>query len=147
MIAAVDAFPVEDELQEQFRDLLSLAVVGDHLRRVLTDDADGELSAWLAEASSMWRAWADLVAAELAASGIAPDGRVRSLARDIPLNWVPAGWIDAARARRLVADRLATVGEWARYRRSQNEGARARVLDVVCSGFEAQLRALSSGGA
>jgi hypothetical protein len=143
----MEAFPVEDELQEQFRDLLSLAVVGDHLRRVLTDDENGELSAWLAEAGSEWRAWADLVAAELAGSGIAPDGRIRSLARDIPLNWVPGGWIEAARARQLVADRLATVGEWARYRRSQNAGARAQVLDVVCSGFAAQLRALSTGGA
>jgi hypothetical protein len=35
------------ELQGELRDLLSLAVVGDHVRWVLVDD-DGDLAAWLA---------------------------------------------------------------------------------------------------
>jgi starvation-inducible DNA-binding protein len=132
----------EDDLQRQLRDLLCLAVVGDHVRWVLTGEGSAELAGWLTGATGAWRAWADQVAKQLAASGVAPDGRVRSLAKDLPLNWVPDGWLAADEGRRLIADRLDTVTGWARYRRSQSEGARAEVLDVICSGFEAQLLAL-----
>jgi hypothetical protein len=137
------ALPVaEDELQRQFRDLLCLAVVGDHLRWVLTDDGNGDLADWLTRASGTWRDWADQVGSRLRASGFAPDGRVRSLAEDIPLNWVPDGWLTADAARRLLVERLLTVAEWARYRRSQTSGEHADVLDVICTGFAAQLQAL-----
>ena len=132
----------EDDLQRQLRDLLDLAVVGDHVRWTLTDDPGDELAEWLAAASNAWRAWAEQVAARLAASGIPPDGRVRSLAKDIPLYWVPDGWIEGGAARRLVAERLSTVSEWTRYRRSQSVGARAELLDMIGSGLEAQLLAL-----
>jgi starvation-inducible DNA-binding protein len=133
----------EDELQGQLRDLLCLAIVGDHVRWVLTGAGGAELAEWLTAASDAWRTWADEVAKQLVASGIAPDGRIRSLAKDIPVNWVPPGWLEAAAARALLADRLATVSEWARYRRSQSDGARAESLDVICSGFGEQLRALA----
>jgi hypothetical protein len=132
----------EDELQQQLRDLLCLAIVGDHVRWVLTDDRDAELAGWLAVASGTWRDWADQVAGQLVVSGVAPDGRVRSLAEDIVLNWVPDGWLAADAARRLLVERLLTVSDWARYRRSQTSGERATVLDVVCSGFAAQLQQL-----
>ena len=65
-----------DDLQAELRDLLCLAVVGDHVRWVTNDE---ELAAWLADASAQWRGWADQVADKLVAAGIAPDGRVRSL--------------------------------------------------------------------
>jgi hypothetical protein len=39
-----------DELQRQLRDLLCLAVVGDHVLWVLTDDETAELAQWLGEA-------------------------------------------------------------------------------------------------
>ena len=133
---------VEDELQRQLRDLLCLAVVGDHLRWVLIGDGRAELAGWLTGASAAWRDWAEQAAQELAASGIAPDGRIRSLAKDIPLNWVPDGWLTADAGRRLVADRLDTVSEWARYRRSQASGAHAELLGVICSGYEEQLQDL-----
>jgi hypothetical protein len=132
----------EDELEQQLRDLLCLAVVGDHLRWVVTDDRDGALAGWLTVASDSWRNWADLVARELRTSGVAPDGRVRSLAEDIPLNWVPDGWLTADAVRRLLVERLLSVSAWARYRRSQASGQRAAVLDVIGSGFDAQLHAL-----
>jgi hypothetical protein len=132
----------EDELQQQLRDLLCLAVVGDHVRWVLTDDRDAELARWLAVASGRWRDWADQVAGALVVSGVAPDGRVRSLAEDIPLNWVPDGWLAADAGRRLIAERLQTVSGWADNRRSQASGARAEILDAVCAGFAVQLQAL-----
>jgi hypothetical protein len=135
----------ESELQRQLRDLICLAVVGDHVRWVLRED--DELGDWLAEAIGRWRLWADRVATQLAAAGIAPDGRVRSLSKDLPLNWVPDGWLSGDDARRLIAERLALVGEWARYRHSQSESADAELFDLVASGLEAQLRArqLSAG--
>jgi hypothetical protein len=128
----------ENALQRQLRDLLGLAVVGDHVRWVLTDDA--ELGGWLAEAAGEWRCWAEQVATQLVATDVPPDGRVRSLAKDIPLNWIPEGWLPGGDARRLIAARLALVAEWARYRHSQAKGADAELLDLVASGLETQLR-------
>jgi hypothetical protein len=80
------------------------------------------------------------VATHLVASEVAPDGRVRSLAKDIPLNWVPEGWLSGSDARRLITERLALVAEWARYRHSHAKGADAELLDLVASGLETQLR-------
>jgi hypothetical protein len=138
MSAPFDRRAREDDLQRELRDLLCLAVVGDHLRWVLTGEDAAELVDWLGRASTDWRAWADQVALQLAASRVAPDGRVRSLAKDVPLNWVPAGWLSADEGRRLVACRLATVTEWCRYRRAQAAGARGDVLEIILSGLQAQ---------
>jgi hypothetical protein len=132
----------ENELERQLRDLLCLAVVGNHLRWVVTDDGDGALADWLTDAGGDWRDWADLVARQLRSSGVAPDGRVRSLAEDIRLNWLPDGWLAEDAARRLLVERLLTVSDWARCRRSQTSGERGAVLDIICSGFDAQLQAL-----
>ena len=119
------------ELQSELRDLLCLAVVGDHLRWVVRDDG-GELGRWLSDAVPRWRASADEVAERLAALGVPPDGRVRSLAQDIPLNWVPEGWLSADEARQLLEQRLRTLGEWSRQRRSNTtDPESARVLDAV----------------
>jgi starvation-inducible DNA-binding protein len=124
------------ELQRELRDLLCLAVVGDHIRWVLTDD-DGELAEWLAEAVPEWRALADQVAKRLVALGVAPDGRVRSLAEGIPLNWVPEGWLRRDEAERLLTDRLHVVASWARVRRSQApDPDTAQLLDTVSTGLE-----------
>jgi hypothetical protein len=129
----------DSALQRQLRDLICLAVVGDHVRWVLNED--DELADWLAQAAGQWRRWADQVATQLAASGVAPDGRVRSLAEDIPLNWVPDGWLSADEARGLIGRRLGRVAEWAEYRQSQAEGPDAELLAVIAAGLETQLRA------
>lgn len=130
------------ELQAELRDLLCLAVVGDHLRWVLVGDEAAELADWLGEATAQWRGWADQLAKHLVSRGVPPDGRLRSLAEDIPLNWVPEGWLTADEARRLLLDRLGKVAEWVRYRRSQTSDADAKeLLDTLCSGLETQARA------
>jgi starvation-inducible DNA-binding protein len=130
-----------DELQAELRDLLCLAVVGDHLRWVIKGGEASELVDWLSEAGPRWRAWAEQVASELARLGVAPDARVRSLAKDIPLNWVPDGWLGADEARRLVASRLGAVASWARLRRSlATDPSSVLLLDAVCVGLEAQAR-------
>ena len=139
-----DRRPGENELQRQLRDLICLAVVGDHVRWVLTDD--DELGDWLAEAAPQWRGWAEQVATRLVEAHIAPDGRVRSLAKDLSLNWVPDGWLSGEAARSLVAERLTRVAEWARYRHSQAEGADAELLGSVATGLEAQLSARRRSG-
>ena len=130
------------ELQEELRDLLALAVVGNHVRWVVVGDEDGEVASWLADAVSQWRALADRVAGHLVSLGVAPDGRVRSLAKDIPLNWVPEGWLSVDEARRLVANRLRALAGWACYRRSQATDAdTVQLLDAVCSSLKAQVGA------
>ena len=133
------------ELQEELRDLLDLAVLGDHVRWVVAGDEAERLADWLADAVPQWRAHADRVSRHLVTLGLAPDGRVRSLAKDIPVHWVPKGWLSIDEARRLVADRLRIVGGWACYRRSQaTDAATVRVLEAVCSTLEAHARAVES---
>jgi starvation-inducible DNA-binding protein len=133
-----------EELQAQLRDLLSLAVVGDHVRWVLVGREAAELAAWLAEAVPQWRALADQIARNLARLGVAPDGRVRSLAKDTPLHWVPEGWLRPDEARRLLAHRLGTIGEWACYRESQaSDPDTAQLLNTVCARLQAQARWMS----
>lgn len=119
------------ELQQELRDLLCLAVVGDHLRWVVVGD-DGGLDRWLSDAVAQWRALADEVAEHLVARGIPPDGRVRSLAQDVHLNWVPEGWVPAAEARLMLDQRLRTVAGWARLRSQTADPDSARVLEAVC---------------
>ena len=137
MTARSDQVPTAEMLQDELRDLLSLAVAGDHVRWVLVDDGAAELADWLAEAVPQWREVADRVAKHLATLGVAPDGRLRSLATDIPVHWVPDGWLHADEARRLVADRLASLAEWAGYRRSQaTDPEIAQLLDAVSSSLE-----------
>ncbi len=132
------------DLQQELRDLLCLAIVGDHVRRTLTGEGTAGLAAWLRGAAVQWRAWADQVAAQLVALGVAPDSQVRSLAKDIHWNSVPRGWLDCDKALRLVADQLSTVRGWTRNRRSQaTDPGTERLLASVCAGLEAQTAILA----
>jgi starvation-inducible DNA-binding protein len=132
------------ELHGQLRDLLSLALVGDHVRWVLVGDEAPELGHWLADAVPQWRGLADRVARRLVTIGVAPDGRVRSLAKDISLHWVPDGWLPDDEARRLVADRLRVLAGWACYRLAEaTDPETANLLDDVCSTLRAQAKALT----
>ena len=131
------------ELQCELRDLLSLAVLGDQVRWVLAGDEAAVFASWLARATTQWRAWADQVATHLVALGIAPDGRVRSVSRDIEKYgfWVPDGWLLPAEAGRLVVERLGILAGWARYRLSQAINPdTVRLLETVCSGLETHAR-------
>ena len=137
MTARSDQVLTAEMLQDELRDLLSMAVAGDHVRWVVVDDGAVELAGWLAEAVPQWRAVADRVAKHMVTRGVAPDGRLRSLATDIPVHWVPDGWLDADEGRRLVADRLASLAEWARYRRSRaTDPETEQLLDAVSSILE-----------
>jgi starvation-inducible DNA-binding protein len=130
-----------EELQGELRDLLCLAVLGDHVRWVVRGDEAGELVDWLARATVQWRAWADYVAKHLVTLGVAPDARVRSLAKDISVNWVPDGWLRPDEARRLLAFRLASAAASACHRRSNATAPdTVRLLNAVCSGLEGQAR-------
>jgi starvation-inducible DNA-binding protein len=141
-----DQTSVTNELQSELQDLLCLAIVGDHVRWVVVGDGAPELADWLIDATDAWRAWADQLAKHLVGLGVAPDARVRSLAKDIPWNWVPEGWLSLDEARRLVADRLRRLAEWARVRQSQvTDPEIVRLLGVVCTGLETQVADLPAG--
>jgi starvation-inducible DNA-binding protein len=130
-----------DLLQAELRDLLCLAVLGDHIRWVLTEDDAAELGDWLADAVPQWRTAADHVAMHLVTLGVAPDGRVRSLAKDMTLNWVPDGWLSSEEARRLVDHRVRSAAGRARYRSSRAiVPDTVQVLEAVSTGLEAQAR-------
>ena len=136
------------ELQGELRDLLALAVVGDHIRWIATGDDGSVVARWLSDAVVRWRTWADRIATHMVSLGLAPDGRVRALAEDVPWNWVPAGWLGGGEARRLVIDRLAKVASWARSRRLLFDDPEAvQLLDGLCADLDAQLHHLVSDGA
>ena len=132
----------EGALQEQLRDLACLAVVGDHVRWVLRGPGATELAGWLAATVSAWRSDADTVARAMVQAGVAPDGRVRSLARDIPWSWVPEGWLDADQGRALLRDRLSRMATWTRARQEQ-AGPGEPLLGGIVTRLEAQLDELS----
>ena len=137
MTARSEQVLTAEMLQDELRDLLAMAVAGDHVRWVVVDDEAAELANWLARAVPQWRAIADRVAKHMVTRGVAPDGRLRSLATDIPVHWVPDGWLDADEGRRLVADRLASLAEWARYRRSRaTDPETEQLLAAVSSTLE-----------
>lgn len=147
MAGRIEEIAPDDELQRELRDLLCLAVVGDHVRWVLRGDKTRQLAKWLTDGAVQWRAWADQLAKRLVALGFAPDGRIRSLAKDIPFNWVPDGWLELDEARLLVANRLSSLITWARERRSQaTDPETVRLLDIVISGLEAQAASLPTTG-
>jgi starvation-inducible DNA-binding protein len=126
-----------DDLQEELRDLLALAVVADHVRWVAVGTERDAEQEWLAGAASQCRAWADQVAKQMVSVGIAPDGRVRSLAKGIPVHWVPDGWLRQDEAARLVAERLDILAGWTLYRQSQaSDPDSERLLDGVAAGLE-----------
>lgn len=130
-----------EDLQEELRDLLCLAVFGDHVRWVITG-GDSELVDWLAEEVPKWREWAGEVARRLVALGFAPDGRIRSLAKDIPYNWVPEGWLEPDEAQRLVDHRVhAAVGRVRHRQSNAKDPATAELLDRLCGSLHEQARA------
>lgn len=134
------------QLQDQLRDLLCLAVVGDHLRWVLRGEQVEDLREWLADAVTEWRRCADQVAQFMITAGIPPDGRVRSLAADIPFNWVPDGWVGPENGAQMVANRLRRVADWTRARGSEcSEDQERGLFDNIESCLQAQLAILSTG--
>jgi DNA-binding ferritin-like protein len=136
-----EGLPVR-ELQSQLRDLLCLVAVGDHVRWVLVGSECEELVDWLTEATAEWRSWADQVAQHLVTLGVVPDGRVQSSAKNVPIQWVPDGWLGRDDARRLFVDRLGTIVEWARYRRSRATATdTVNLLDAIYAGLNAQAHA------
>jgi starvation-inducible DNA-binding protein len=142
-----ERFAPTDELQSELRDLLCLAVVGDHVRWVLVGDGASEFAELLREAATQWRGWADQLANHLVTLGVPPDGRVRSLAKDISVNWVPDGWLRLDDARRLLVVRLGTLAGWAATRRSQtSDSASIQLFDAVCSGLETQMKIIRAFG-
>jgi hypothetical protein len=64
---------------------------------------------------------------DLASIGVPPDARIRSLAKDIRLNWVPDGWLRPDEGRRLANHRVRSAA--ARARQRGWSGAPATVHD------------------
>lgn len=130
-------------LQEVFRDLLRLAVVGDHARRAIRGEGSSEVAEWLRVAVPQWRDWAEVLARHMTNVDIAPDGRVKTLARDITRQWIPAGWLTVRDATNLLATRLTELVMWTHALQSTTAGSEeACSLAEIESGSRAQLRAL-----
>ena len=114
------------------------------VRWVLAGDESEALADWLAEGTASWRSWADQVAKHLVTLGVPPDGRVRSSAKDVPIQWVPTGGLAATTHVESSRTGLGPIAEWGRYRKSQATAPETvRLCDVVCAGLETQAHAWS----
>ncbi len=132
-------------LQEVLRDLLRLAVVGDHVRWVLSGEGSSDFAKWLSEAVSQWRDWAEKLAKYMTKLDIAPDGRVKTLARDATRQWVPVGWLTTAEARGLLLPRLDELIKWTEEQRSTAIGSDdTSPLAEVESGLRTQMCGLGA---
>ena len=100
---------------------------------------------WLVDAGVQWREWAEQVAKRLITLGVAPDGRVRSLAKDLPINWVPDGWLQLDEAQQLIGERINKLAGWAFDRQSLTTDAESlQLLSGLSSGLETQVTALDA---
>ncbi len=84
-----------------------------------------------------------MLAQDMTRLDIAPDGRVKTLARDITRQWVPLGWLTTPEARSLLTPRVDELIKWTQEQRSPaTADDDTSSLAEIESGLRAQLRAL-----
>jgi starvation-inducible DNA-binding protein len=93
-------------LQQTLTDLYDLAIIGKHLHWNMAGPRFLSIHPHMDVVVKMCRKHYDTVAERSAGMGIAPDGRVQTIARDTPFPEMPLGFISTADAARLMADAL-----------------------------------------
>ena len=137
---------VGDDLQEELRDLLCLAVVGDHVRWVLNGERRYGIRA------------VRLVDAGLTMAGMGRPGRTAANNAGCPSRWSgaltgkgcsnelgPRRMAPTQRGQRLMGDRVNKLAGWALDRRSRTADPETlQLLSVPSSGLETQAAALQT---
>lgn len=103
-------------LQETFVDLLYMTVETEHARWMLRSDDFSILTIILDGLAVEWRRWSEEVAEHLIAIGVAPDGRVDTLASSRYHNPVPQGWRKPDAVLTGLLQELGMRAEWCRSR-------------------------------
>jgi starvation-inducible DNA-binding protein len=102
----VDLHAVADDLQSLLVEVIDLSLTSKQANWILGRPVFDPLSAELDDlAAEAWE-WADAVGARLAVMGVAPDGRVGTVAEQVRFASFPDGFVDEAEAVALIVLRL-----------------------------------------
>jgi starvation-inducible DNA-binding protein len=102
----VDLHAVADDLQSVLVEVIDLSLTSKQASWILARPPFDALSAELDDlAADAWE-WADAVGARLAVMGVAPDGRVGTVAEQVRFPSFPGGFVDDAEALAQIVVRL-----------------------------------------
>jgi len=130
MTIAVDATTRVAALQETLVELIDLSLQAKQYHWTVTGEAFRSVHLELDEITDQVRVWYDDVAERLATIGVAPDGRVGTIAARTPLPAIGEGWHGDADAVRAMRDRIVDVGA-----RIERRAAEIGEIDLVSQGL------------
>jgi starvation-inducible DNA-binding protein len=110
---------VAAHLQDTLVDLVDLSLVAKQAHWNVTGRQFTPVHEFLDEVTDSVRDFSDEVAERCITLGVAPDGRVQTVAADTQVEAYPDGVVAAGETVTLVADRLAAVIERIRHRRAE----------------------------
>jgi starvation-inducible DNA-binding protein len=136
-------------LQDTYLDLLYLAVETEHLRWVLRPRESSLASVVLEGLAADWRRWSDVIAQQLIALDVAPDGRVDTISRSRYHNPVPPGWREPQTVLTGLRQELLMRADWCRSRadrcRSRTPATEScRLLERIADSLTTQTTVLSN---
>lgn len=131
-------------LQETYVDLLYMAVQTEHVRWTLRSGGFPLLMILLDGLTTEWRRWSEDVARQLIVLGVAPDGRVETIAAHYH-NPVREGWRDPNNVQTRILEGLGTRATWCQGRSEEltaDAVQSAALLTEIADGITAQTEAL-----
>ena len=131
-------------LQETYVDLLYMAIQTEHVRWTLRSSGFPLLMILLDGLTTEWRRWSEDVAQQLSALGIAPDGRVETIAARYH-NPVREGWRDPNNVQTRILEELGMRAAWCEGRSGEltaDAAQSAALLTEIADGITAQTEAL-----
>ncbi|MGH8935017.1 MAG: Dps family protein [Acidimicrobiia bacterium] len=130
------------ELQSTLVELLDLTLQGKQAHWNVTGPGFRPLHLQLDEMVDEYRAWTDQVAERMAAIGVAPDGRARTVAEDSPLSELSADALADRQVLELFSERLGAAAARIRPRLEHLGGVDLVSQDLlieIAEGLEKQL--------
>jgi starvation-inducible DNA-binding protein len=131
-------------LQETYVDLLYMTIQTEHVRWTLRSSGFSLLMILLEGLTSEWRRWSEDVAQQLIVLGVAPDGRVETIAAHYH-NPVREGWRDPNNVQQRILEELGMRATWCQGRSGEltaDAAQSAALLTEIADGITAQTEAL-----
>jgi starvation-inducible DNA-binding protein len=126
---------VAEDLQSLLVEVIDLALTSKQANWVLGRSLFDPVRAELDELAADARVWADGFGERLAAMGVPPDGRTRTVAEQARFPSFPAGFVDDAQAVALILGRLDDIIEecprWIERLREWDPASESLLLDMV----------------
>jgi starvation-inducible DNA-binding protein len=131
-------------LQETYVDLLYMTIQTEHVRWTLRSSGFSLLMILLEGLTTEWRRWSEDVAQQLIVLGVAPDGRVETIAAHYH-NPVREGWRDPNNVQTRILEELGMRATWCQGRSGEltaDAAQSAALLTEIAGGITAQTEAL-----